>query len=247
MMQLKPLLTENRCIKKFGDYLFGEFIAFYKKEMEIDTADERTIFRELLNFTRGDYEKGKMTNKFVKAIKELQKCTQQYPNILQPPPRKLYRGTAIDIEEFKKKYIDTKKYKNNSVRNYEYNPRSEVQSWTTNRYTAEAFLNEWHDPSKGTIGVILEVTKPDKTFLFNPEFVNLLYSKEDEVMRCGKSIKCNLEVTGLGQEFLNDYISLAKQDDAAFNFAQKKQKDIDDIIAGGMDLYSGIDDFNDEY
>ena len=246
-MKLRQILTENTCIKKFGNYLFGEFTDFYKKEMEVDTADERAMFKELWKFARGDFEEGKMTSKFVKGIKELQKCSSQYPAILSPPPRKLYRGTAIKIEDFVKQYVDSKKYKNGMVSNFEYAPRSEVQSWTTNRYTAESFLNTWHDPDKGTLGCILTVDKPDKTFLFNPDFMNLLYSDEDEVLRVGKKIKCRLELTGMAQEYLDEYISLAKQDDAAFKFAAKKKKDIDDIIAGGLDLYSGISGFDDEF
>lgn len=234
-------------MRDFGQVLFGEFKKFYKREMETDTEYEKKVFRELLNFARGDYEEGKMNNAFVKAIKSLQKCTKDYPNILQPPPKKLYRGTAINIDEFIKKYVDTKKYKNNQVTNYTYEPRSEVQSWTTNRYTAESFLNTWHDPDKGTLGCILEVSKPDKTFLFNPEFMNLLYSHEDEVIRCGKKIKCKLELTGMAQEFLQEYLEGMRQDDAAFKFASKKKKDIDDIIAGGMDLYSGIPGYEDDY
>jgi len=247
MIKLKPLLTENNCIKKFGNYLFGEFKDFYKKEMETDTPDEKAIFKELWKFARGDFEEGKMSSKFVKGIKELQKCIGQYQNILQPPPKKLYRGTAIKIEDFIKSYVDTKKYKNNVVQNYEYNPRSEIQSWTTNKFTAESFLNTWHDPDKGTLGCILEVSKPDATFLFNPIFMNTLYSQEDEVLRCGKVIKCKLELTGMAQEFLQEYLEGLKQDDAAFKYANKKKKDIDDIIAGGMDLYSGIDGFDDYY
>lgn len=232
-MKMKQIITENKCIKKFGNYLFGEFKDFYKKEMEIDTDDERAIFRELWKFARGDFERGKVTKKFIKAIKELQKCASQYPQILQPPPRKLYRGTAINIDEFKNNYVKPKKIKNNVVNNYSYSPRSEVQSWTTDRYIAEKFLNEWHDPSEGTLGCILTVDKPDNSFLFNPDFMNLLYSNEDEVLRIGKTIKCRLELTEIALEFLQD------DEDNAIKYASNK--DIDDIISGGLNLT--LDDF----
>lgn len=247
MIRLKKLLVESKCFKNFENVLFGEFKDFYKSQQEPDTDYEKKVFKMLWDFARGNYEEGKVPTAFVKAIKELQKCANEYPTILQPPPKKLYRGTAIKIDEFVKVYVDGKKYKNNMVVNYEYNPRSEIQSWTTNRHTAESFLNTWHDPEKGTLGCILTVDKPDKTFLFNPEFMNTMYSQEDEVLRCGKKIKCKLELTGMAQEFLQEYLEGMKQDDAAFKFASKKKKDIDDIIAGGMDLYSGIPGYENDY
>jgi len=244
MIKIKKILLENKCVEKFGQYLFGEYKDYYKKEMEKDTKQESEIFKDMLKFAKGDFEQGKAPSGFIQALKQLQKCTSQYSQVLTPPKQTLYRGTAVDMKNFIKKYVMTDKYKPNTWMDYEYNPRSEIQSWTTDIHTAEVFLNTHHKPEDGSLGILLMTNKIDDTFLFNPSFMNLLYSDESEVLRIGKGMKCKMKLTGMAEEILKDFMT--DEDKAAVRYASKKQKDIDDIIKGGMDLYKGIDGYDDE-
>ena len=104
--QLNEAKETPACIKKFGDYLFGEYSEWYKKNMETNTIPEEDVWNRFTQFIFGmGMNKGK-DPKLVKGLKELQKCVDSYPEILKPKKNELYRGSKLPISQLKSDYID---------------------------------------------------------------------------------------------------------------------------------------------
>lgn len=196
----------NACVEKFGHALFGTFL----HKAEPDTKIEREIFRTVEAFVEGNSHKPEI----IKAFKSLMACMKQYPDVLEPKLREIYRGKVVkldDLRQYVPKSIDDYKRLAASkplridstgyvkvTDNYKYTPRFEVQSWTTSLSVAAKFAQggavfDTHVPA------ILYGNLPKAELLFNPTFINklarsVLGSSEDEVVRVGKTLKCTLYV-----------------------------------------------------
>jgi len=123
------------CVKKFGYELFGDELGGKEK----NTGIENKYLDDIRDFTDNKYGQ-EIDPDFVKAIKTLKSCAQQYPEILIPDKTKVYRGLTIPIKTFveKKTFIDL-----NKPFPYTYTAKSKIQSWSTNFDAASIFGN--HD------------------------------------------------------------------------------------------------------
>lgn len=183
------------CIDKFGEELFGNFLG----GKEADTEYEDYVFKRVEDFVDG----GGNQSQAKKAFMDLKDCMKDYPDILEPPSRTLFRGTKI--RELPNnlnlsKFDDMRKilklpHKDHHVvfKNYTYKPRGEIQSWTTSRKIADEFVGEHHG-----YGGVLYASFPKSELLFNTSFMNKisikkLGSSEYEVVRISKKpVKCIL-------------------------------------------------------
>ena len=123
------------CVNKFGYELFGDELGGKEK----NTGIENKFIDDIKDFT--DNKFGQETDPdFIKAMKTLKSCSQQYPEILIPDKTKVYRGLTIPIKTFveSKSLIDLHK-----PFPYTYAAKSKIQSWSTNFDVASIFGN--HD------------------------------------------------------------------------------------------------------
>jgi len=194
------------CAKKFGDWLFGEF----RKKKEKDTDIENNYFEYLVSFIEGSFMKDGKT-KLLTVLKDLKKCMESYPDILQPNTNNLWRGSSLDtktINSLRNKYkkqpfsiINKMKFGISLFylidENWVYSPKSVVQSWSTKSESAVSFslTNRWYHEAA------LYNTKFNKNeLLFNSKFLNLmakasLGNEENEIIRIGKKVNgCKLWV-----------------------------------------------------
>ena len=194
-MNFKTFLTEQKtseCEARFGEYLFGELKPFYKKEKEADTPTEKMIFSFVKDFIVGEYDRKGVDSVLIHAFNELKKCQKDYPEVIKPNSKTLYRGIGIDKGDVKniKDLKPSSKRKiwgdPTSVGVYKYAGRSKVQSWSESFGTAFDFASGPNNMNK--IPVVLEYTFSEKALLFNTKFLNSLskdvgYSQENEIIR----------------------------------------------------------------
>jgi hypothetical protein len=134
----KNLINEaeiEACVKKFGNELFGDELGGDER----NTGLENQYVRDIQDFTDNMY--GQETNPdFIKALKTLKGCMNQYPEILIPEKTKVYRGLTLPAEYFikSKQPISLQK-----PFPYVYKARNKIQSWSTDFDAASIFGN--HD------------------------------------------------------------------------------------------------------
>ena len=130
------------CVKKFGNELFADELG----GKERNTGIENKYVDDIKDFTDNKYGEATESD-FLKVVKNLKDCMQQYPEVLIPEKTKVYRGLTIPITYFvnNKTPIDLKK-----SFPYVYKARSKVQSWTSEFDIASTFGNhdELNDFSK---------------------------------------------------------------------------------------------------
>ena len=121
------------CVKKFGHELFGQELG----GTERDTPTEHNYLRHIEDFTDNKY--GEETDpQFMSALKTLQGCMKQYPEILTPEKTKVYRGLTIPVKYF----IDHKEPISLTNPNpYVYKARNKIQSWSRSFDAASIFGN----------------------------------------------------------------------------------------------------------
>ena len=232
---VREFLIENEEFKtiedKYGKILFGEI----RKLKEPDTNYEEDQFNDLMNFLSTSYGRG-LNNDIVKTFKELLKLKKKFPKVLEPPKYKeLYRGfTANSLSKGSDKYKEILKLVEKSLEDpskldkyprittghhkdlkfvklpkslkYTYKPRSEVQSWSTDKGVASRFTNIQTDTLGtaiiGRISCIIAGNPPRNEMLFNDKFVNLALTRgrtedngEFEVIRISKKpVKCEIYI-----------------------------------------------------
>lgn len=134
----KNLLTETKveaCIKNFGHELFGHELGGTEK----NTGIENNYLRDIHDFTDNQYGE-ETSQEFIKALKGLKGCMQQYPEVLIPEKTRVFRGLTIPVKYF----IDRKtpiSLKNSNP--YTYKASNPIQSWSTSFDAASVFGN--HD------------------------------------------------------------------------------------------------------
>ena len=191
------------CVKKFGGELFGDELG----GTERNTGIENQYVRDIQDFTDNMY--GEETNPdFIKALKTLKGCMNQYPEVLIPEKTKVYRGLTLPAEYFirSKQPISIQK-----PFPYVYKARNKVQSWSTNFDSASIFgnheiLNEvassinfsdYQTPEARKellkemidkdlrMAFVLEYTTNPNEFIFKSKYFRILSKvyHEDEVVR----------------------------------------------------------------
>ena len=202
MKNFKEILTEkmsvDECEKKFGEFLFGSFKGFYKKEVEKDTPIEKDVFKRIIKFVQGEYVDAKKDEILIKALMDLKDCKNKYKQILEPDKTELYRGTIVKKSELKNMDKCEKKYYLKGT--YTYKGKSKIQSWSPSFASAGLFA-EVPDYKESThIPAILKYNFPKKSLLFNTKFLNAMaqyndYGDEDEIIRIENTpIKCEIYV-----------------------------------------------------
>jgi hypothetical protein len=190
--------TESGCTEKFEQKLFGELKRIYGNDIEANTKYEQWVFDELYNFISGDYdEKDKDTIEDI--FEDLLNCKNKYENILKPDGiDTIYRGKN---EEFNKlaalEWDDgtdvSDKHRIYKAENYLYKPHSRIQSWSSTYESASKFGDSF--PIDGKMGITLETSAPSDELLFDPDFLNKLKFNEDEIIRVGGEITCEVYMT----------------------------------------------------
>lgn len=212
LLEEKQKKTSSRCYKMFGDYLFGEFSKWYGKEIEKDTPYESQVFTLLKNFIRGNYmgsheSKIKIESSLIKAMRSLQSCMSEYPDILKPKTRNLWRITKTNKEvmssiDIKKLMEDISKNKNiKKFGNYafydigktKYIPKSQIQSWSTQNEVVSIFFSPHFFTQ--IYYIVYNKTFSETELLFNGDFLDeisshydIFDSPEHEIIRLGKGI-----------------------------------------------------------
>jgi len=204
--QYQNLLIEaevQSCVKHFGYELFGDELG----GKERNTGIENAYVDDIQDFTDNRY--GEETKpEFMAAIKKLQSCIKQYPEVLIPESTKVYRGLKIPIKYF---IINKIPVPTDKAFDYVYKASSPVQSWSLNANIAATFGN--HDSlndlakkvkpedfstpesrqellalvqSEGVrIPFVLRYETNPSEFLFKAKYFNLISkaSHEDETIR----------------------------------------------------------------
>ena len=188
------LLTEGPAEKLFGKILFAQGRRHNEPKLkdEPDTEFEKKAWIQLKKFFFGSYDK-KDTTKAFAAFDTLEKHKKDFAEILNPPPRvrKIYRGTQISLKDIRNKAW-TKKGPDFKIE-YEYSPRSNLQSWSTDRGTAEWFMRSRRPKKKGKVaGLLVLKTAGAQKLLFNPKWINKHFGRsaaggEDEIVRVTKT------------------------------------------------------------
>lgn len=118
----------ERCVKMFGKELFSPQLG----GDEPNTDYEANLYRMISNFTLTNYGSNVSEN-FIEATKNLQKCMSVYPEVLYPKGT-AYRGTKLTL----KKFLDIN-YKPNQWNKIEYVAHTPIQSWSEDFQVAEDF------------------------------------------------------------------------------------------------------------
>lgn len=123
------------CVNKFGYELFGDELGGKEK----NTGIENKYIDDIQDFTNSKFGE-QIDPDFIKAMKTLKSCSQQYPEILIPDKTKVYRGLKLPIKNFvaRKTIIDLQK-----PFPYVYEAKNKIESWSTNFDIASIFGN--HD------------------------------------------------------------------------------------------------------
>ena len=187
------LLSEQSKEELFGKILFAQGRRHNEPKLkdEPDTEFEKKAWIQLKKFFFGSYDK-KDTTKAFAAFDTLEKHKKDFSKILNPPKgvREIYRGTQIPLKNIRNKAWTKKGSGKKQVfifKEYEYSPRSSLQSWTPNKDVAKAFYG-FQGSNKGKVGGLLVLkTAGERKLLFNPNWINKQFSDEDEIVRVTKT------------------------------------------------------------
>lgn len=161
--------------------LFGNL----KKNKEKDTDVENDLLQKIRSFVWSHHPTNK-ANAF-KVLNRLKTIKKYYPDDLIPKAKTVYRGTYVSKITYELVYKKSLTSRKEWISlQYTYQPKSKIQSWTTNRDIAESFVRiskmDWDEYS-----AILQA-KVDNSFIMNSKLMNLisqdvLGEKEDEIIR----------------------------------------------------------------
>ena len=133
-LELNKQLNENEedisCLDKFGKELFGDQFGGYEKNTRLE--DE---YIKLINQFGATAFGQSIDPQFITAMVDLKKCMSTYPEVLINEPETIYRGSNMPLSFFIKNRI---KISEEPI-DYIYNPRTIVQSWTSNPTIAKIF------------------------------------------------------------------------------------------------------------
>lgn len=198
MIKLKDILNEDEVTDKFGDVLFGsdrDLASFQGKSVEKNTEFETELLDIMSSWLMGGWHE---TGKFLwKNYPLLKKAAAVFPKILKPKTpngTEVYRGLdtlnpVLESQLMKTNVSDWIDIGGHwmYLKPISYTPRQNVQSWTTSRIIAWEFSTQ-----KGSNSGYLS-TKQNDEFLFNQDFMSILYSKasfnandESEILHFGK-------------------------------------------------------------
>jgi hypothetical protein len=191
------------CVKKFGQELFSPQLG----GSEINTNLEDRYLEHIHDFTDNAYGE-ETTPEFMTSLKDLKKCTAQYPEILIPEKTNVYRGVTLPVSYFIKNRLPINL---EQAYPYVYKARSPIQSWSTNPMAAANFgnheilneigenldLNDYVTPEARQellkmvmdkdlrMAFVLTYMANKDEFLFNSEYFKVLSSMyvEEEVIR----------------------------------------------------------------
>lgn len=207
MIKLKSILKEDDVTDKFGDVLFGsdhDLARFQGKSVEKNTKFETQLLDIMSRWLVGGWDD---TEKFLwKNYPLLKKAAAVFPKVLKPKTpngTEVYRGLAklnpvLESQLMKTDVSDWIESGDNwmYLKPISYTPRQNVQSWTTSRFIAWGFSTE-----KGSNSGYLS-TKQNDEFLFNQDFMSLLYSEisgkltdESEILHFGKQYANDVYIT----------------------------------------------------
>ena len=176
------LLSEDVCLKKFGNSLFGDvFGGEHDTEYEKKLVDRMKIFF-------GQSGQFIDRDKLVYAFRVLKKCTNHFPKELSSSTGIIYRGVRrtskdlISIHDWK--YTDsTKEIMAGTVK---YESRYPIQSWTTNSVVAWGFASNKIVSTKfqkgekfvgGHIPTVFMGVVDKKDLLFSSDFIHRFKQK----------------------------------------------------------------------
>ena len=185
--------------EKFGNILFGDA----RQKGESDTTYEKFRFEELQQFLAHDYGK-RLSKDAVNTFKELLKLKKQFPEILVPKYKYVYRGIPVHKDKHPKRMqkigkmmlpwlndmqLDGLKQVKGQLSTQDwvqapqqitYTPTNEVQSWTTEFSVGEGYAGANAERQTHELFYCLLRAKPPKSeMLFNTDFTNLVFDTID--------------------------------------------------------------------
>jgi len=202
----KNIINEKEvesCVKDFGDELFSTQLGGDEPNTRLEDRYLELIHR----FTDNEY--GEETNPdFIKALTNLKRCTEKYPEVLTPNDTIVYRGVTLPVSYFIENKLTIgidKEYP------YVYKARAPLQSWSTSKRASQLFGNKdivteiadeidieiYQTPEARRnllklvieedlrIAFTLSFITNDKEFIFNSEYFKVLSKmyEEEEVIR----------------------------------------------------------------
>lgn len=191
------------CVKNFGEELFSPQLGGDEPNTRLEDRYLELIHR----FTDNEY--GEETNPdFVKALNNLKRCTDQYPEVLTPQDTTVYRGVTLPITYFINNRLPISMDKEYP---YIYKASSPLQSWSTSAKASESFgsneivneiasnisFDEYTTPESRRellnlvideemrMAFILSYVANENQFIFNSEYFKVISSMfvEEEVIR----------------------------------------------------------------
>jgi hypothetical protein len=212
MKTLKQLVDEFKCLsednkteceKRFEKVLFGDPQNLLGTlPSEPDTKREHDIYRQL----RSWFGKSQSDPSTISAFRDMEGCKKYFKEQLAPPyGKRVYRGTSIPIEEWKKLRIEAeandKKYEYKGSKwirwgmPYEYKAKSKLQSWTLQISTAAEFSGKSaRDITRQSVVIETFIPRSTNDWLLSLKFSNKMNAmKESEIIRLtNKPLKCFL-------------------------------------------------------
>ena len=141
----EEIIRENEaqaCVAKFGKELFDPQLQIGGEPSTIEpNTDVENNYLELIgNFTNIDYGV-RINPNFVKAMDNLKSCMSSYPEVLQPEGM-AYRGSRLTLRQLLTQYEDiADDLETGGEFDITYAPKSPIQSWTSEKDTAEGFAS----------------------------------------------------------------------------------------------------------
>ena len=192
-MRLYEFDAKAEAKKEFEEVLFGDA----KGDPERDTEEEEIMYDAIAEFIEDPSTHNK--NRLFIKLQHLKKFKEVFPNDLEPEASRVYRGTTIQTSKLFELFDNSDNLTVNEKGYLEipfvYQPKSNVQSWTTSYHIATRFA-EVNGPSRAN--AILYTDNVDDSFVMNVSITNLISNvridrKENEIIRAsGEPIKCQL-------------------------------------------------------
>ena len=204
MKQIGPYICEStgECQKKFGEELFGEFLAHHAYNWfdgygEPNTPEEEVVLKAIKQWVKGENSMAvppAAQKRILKIFKDLKKCSKHWPKILEPETTTLYRTVMMPASILEKDGL-TEFFDSGTIK---YKPFNLLESWTINLKQAERFLRDMtssfeKSKFKGEIIIkraglknedaifvptILEAKFSEKELLFSSKFMNTISNFE---------------------------------------------------------------------
>jgi hypothetical protein len=205
--RLRQLAGLNEDEKDFEKVAFGDL----KGSDEEDTNFEDKVFNALDNFIQYASPSNKTDADAI--LKDVHALKAKYPDELVPDAKHAYRGTQLSVDKYKKflamypaeKLETMDQFSFLHVADIMYTPRSPIQSWTTNDYTAMNFAATGETAAgydwvvDFPFPAVLEA-RVDTTFIMSTNITNRIADKhnlphENEIIRTdGSPMSCKVHV-----------------------------------------------------